>query len=131
MLSTKTRIRRRKDRPTRRGVALVEMAFVLPVFVILLFGFIEMSRLYFAVSSTQVALIKSARSLSLPDATAQNGESAVLDYLTRLGYSDNQINVVVTPSAIAPTTREVKVEVELDMQPIPYTIRKSIVRSRE
>ena len=90
-----------------------------------------MSRLYFAVSSTQVALIKSARSLSLPDATAQNGESAVLDYLTRLGYSDNQINVVVTPSAIAPTTREVKVEVELDMQPIPYTIRKSIVRSRE
>lgn len=131
MLSTKTRIRRRKDRPTRRGVALVEMAFVLPVFVILLFGFIEMSRLYFAVSSTQVALIKSARSLSLPDATAQNGEAAVLDYLTRLGYSDNQINVVVTPSAIVPTTREVKVEVELDMQPIPYTIRKSIVRSRE
>ena len=131
MLNTKTTNRRCKESPTRRGVAAVEMAFVLPVFVILLFGFIEMSRLYFAVSSTQVALIKSARSLSLPDATAQNGEAAVLDYLTRLGYSDNQINVVVTPSAIVPTTREVKVEVELDMQPIPYTIRKSIVRSRE
>lgn len=120
-----------RPRPRRRGIVTVEMAFVLPVFLFMIFGFVEISRLYFAVNSTQVALIKSARSLSLPNATAEDGEAVAREYLNRIGYGDNDIQVETTPAVINPTTPEVTVAIRLTLQPFPFPIQRELTRSRE
>ena len=118
-------------RRPRRGATTVEMAIVLPVFLAILFGFIEISRLSFAVNTTQVALIKATRELSLPDSTAQDGEDAAKGYLTMLGYSEDDITVTISPSTITENTPEVTMDIELNMQPLPYTVQRSLTRSRE
>ena len=131
MLNSKNYRAKSNRRRKRRGAVTVEMAFVLPVFLLILFGFVEVSRLYFAVNSTQVALIKSARELSLPNATAEDGELAAIEYLQLLGYNDDEIEVDVVPSIITPTTPEVTVSITLTMQPLPYPVRRELTRSRE
>ena len=131
MLNSKNYRAKSNRRRKRRGAVTVEMAFVLPVFLLILFGFVEVSRLYFAVNSTQVALIKSARELSLPNATAEDGELAAIEYLQLLGYNDGEIEVDVVPSIITPTTPEVTVSITLTMQPLPYPVRRELTRSRE
>ena len=118
-------------RTHRRGATTVEMAIVLPVFLAILFGFIEISRLSFAVNTTEVALIKATRELSLPNATPQDGENAAKDYLTRLGFADDDIIVTVTPSTFTDTTAEITMDIDLNMQPLPYTVHNSLTRSRE
>jgi len=120
-----------RGRSRRRGVVAVEMAFVLPVFLLMLFGFVEISRLYFAANATQVALIKSARSLSLPNATADDGKEAALDYLQRMGYNVDEVTVSTLPETITEITPEVTVTINLTMQPLPYTIQRELTRSRE
>ena len=119
------------SRKKRLGATTVEMAIVLPVYLAILFGFIEISRLSFAVNTSQVALIKATRALSLPDATAEDGEGAAKDYLTRLGYSEDDITVTISPSIITENTPEVTMDIDLSMQPLPYTVHKSLTRSRE
>ena len=115
----------------RRGATTVEMAIVLPVFLAILFGFIEISRLSFAVNTTDVALIKATRELSLPNATAEDGKEAATDYLTRLGYSEEDITVTISPSTITENTPEITMNIDLNMQPLPYSVHKSLTRSRE
>ena len=115
----------------RRGVTTVEMSIVLPVFLLILFSFIEISRLSFAVNSTQVALIRGTRFLSLQHADAEAGESAAISYLTSLGYDKNNIDIEVTPSVITDTTAEVTLDITLDMAPLPYTVVNTLTRSRE
>ena len=119
------------SRKKRLGATTVEMAIVLPVFLAILFGFIEISRLSFAVNTTQVALIKATRELSLPNATAEAGENAAKDYLTRLGYSEEDITITISPSIISDNTPEITMDIDLSMQPLPYTVHKSLTRSRE
>lgn len=115
----------------RHGVTTVEMAIVLPIFLGILFTFIEISRLAFAVNTTQVALIKSTRFLSLQSSEAQDGEDAAVDYLTRLGFDENDIDVTITPAEINQSTPEVTVNIRLNMQPLPYVVERSLTRSRE
>ena len=115
----------------RHGVTTVEMAIVLPIFLGILFTFIEISRLAFAVNTTQVALIKSTRFLSLQSSEAQDGEDAAVDYLTRLGFDENDIDVAITPAEINQSTPEVTVNIRLNMQPLPYVVERSLTRSRE
>ena len=103
------------------------MAMVLPVFFIILFGFIEISRLHFTANSVQVALIKSARTLALPNATDADGIAAAKTYLTNQGFGQQRISVDVSN----PSMNEVSVVVAVDMEPIPYTIRRTLVRRRE
>ena len=131
MLINKTIKNRRQKRRRQRGATTVEMALVLPVFFGILCGFIEISRLSFGVNATQVALIKSTRSLSLPMATIEDGEEAAIDYMTRLGYSADNMDITISPSVITPTTREITMDIQLEMQPLPYTVRRSLTRSRE
>lgn len=115
----------------RRGVTTVEMSIVLPIFLLILFSFIEISRLSFAVNSTQVALIRGTRFLSLRHAEAEAGKSAAISYLTSLGYDKNNIDIEVTPSVITDTTPEVTLDITLDMAPLPYTVANTLTRSRE
>ncbi len=109
----------------------VETAIVLPIFFLVLFGFVEISRMFFAANSAQVALIKSARSLSLPGATVADGQAAAQDYLSRVGYGKDRVTVEITPDVITPTTPEVNVAITLSMQPLPFPIRRELTRSRE
>lgn len=107
------------------------MAFVLPVFIVILFGFIEVSRLSFAANSVQVALIKSCRTLSLPNATVQDDEDTAVDYLSRLNFDEEKITIDVQPAIITPTTREITMDIQLTMRPFPYPVRRTLTRSRE
>jgi len=115
----------------RRGVTTVEMSIVLPIFLLILFSLIELSRLSFAVNSTQVALIRGTRFLSLQHADADTGESAAVSYLTSLGYDKNNIDIEVTPSVITDATTAVTLDITLDMAPLPYTVANTLTRSRE
>ena len=110
----------------RRGATTVEMAIVLPVFFIILFGLVETSRIYFAANSAEVALMKSARTLSLPNATIAGGEAAAIDYLTTLGFDPQKVDIAITPDA-----GTVDVEIAIDMQPFPYEIRRELTRRLE
>ena len=107
------------------------MAIVLPVFLGILFAFIEISKLAFAVNTTQVALIRSTRFFSLQSSVAQDGKDAALDYLTRLGFDEDSIEVTVTPAVITESTPDVTVNIRLNMQPLPYVVDRSLTRSRE
>ncbi len=120
-----------RNKRRRRGVTTVEMAIVLPIFLGLLFSFIEISRLAFAVNSTQVALIKATRFLSLKESVVEDGEEAAVSYLTRMGFDENDITITVSPSIITDVTPEVTLNIQLNMQPLPYVIERSLTRSRE
>lgn len=131
MSPLKTINRSLRCRRHRRGVTSVEMALVLPIFFATIFTFIEISRLAFAFNTTQVALIRSTRFLSLQSSVAQDGEDAALDYLRRLGFSEDDVEVTITPAVVLPSTQEVTVNIRLDVQPLPYVIDRSLTRSRE
>ena len=119
------------SRKKRLGATTVEMAVVLPVFLAILFGFIEISRLSFAVNTTTVALIKATRELSLPNATAEDGKNAAKSYLSRLGFAEEDITITISPATITENTPEVTMDIQLRMQPLPYTVERTMTRSRE
>jgi len=125
--------RRRLRRTGKRslGTVAIEMAVVLPVFLIIFLGFIEIARLSFAVNSTQVALIKSGRALSLPNATADGGKEAALEYLQKVGIDTEHVAVTVTPEDFTAASSEVTVQIQFEMSPVPYPINRSLTRSRE
>lgn len=118
-------------RRRRRGVTTVEMALVLPIFLGILFIFIEVSRVAFAANTTQVALIKATRFLSLQSSVVQDGEDAALEYLSSLGYDESDIEITVSPAVITESTTDVTMNIRLNMQPLPYVIERSLTRSRE
>lgn len=131
MLNIRKTNKNTRRKRSRTGVVAAEMAVVLPVFLIVFFGFIEVARLSFAVNSTQVALIKSARTLSLPNATADAGRKAAEDYLNGVGVRMDNLVITVTPEDLNRAVSEVSVQIQFDMAPVPYSIDRTITRSRE
>lgn len=81
--------------PKRRGVAMVEMAFVLPILLLLLVGILEMGRVVMINQVATNATREACRRAIIPGAT----DSAVLavcnNYLDRGGISSNGRSVQI------------------------------------
>lgn len=131
MPNTKRISKKNSWKHSRIGVVAAEMAVVLPVFLLVFFAFIEVSRMSFAINSTQVALIKSARALSLPNASADTGKQVAEDYLNGVGVKMDNLAITVTPENLNVASNEITVQIQFDMAPVPYSINRSLTRSRE
>lgn len=82
-------------RSKRQGQAVVEFALVLPIFMLLLFGGIELGIVYFRLHLLTNAAREGARVGSMPNSTESDVEAAVNDFLNAAGIDTDTCNVVV------------------------------------
>ncbi len=85
---------RSKMRPKRDGVAAVELAVILPLFVMLVLGIIESSRLGMAAQLLATAAREGCRVAVVPDNTASDVQTRINSVLSGSGISVG----TVTPS---------------------------------
>jgi Flp pilus assembly protein TadG len=107
--------RRHRD---ERGAALVELAFVLPILVLFVFGIVELGRAYSARIELTAAVREGARAVALGD----DGVAA-----TKAGAPGLDLNAPgtsITANTCAPSTTNAEVSVSY---PFDYTI--PLVRS--
>lgn len=90
------------------GATAVEFAIILPVFVALLFGVFEFSRMMFVSSSVQHAVDRAARLAVIdPDVTASEIETEISNFLSV--SNDPAITVTITQTTIGTkNVRQVK-----------------------
>ena len=98
----------------RRGAAAIEYAFVLPVFVMLVFGLINTAQLAGAISGLHFAVQEAARCWAVNTTTCGNGAAAVA--FARSRYAGPAVSPVFTasPTGCGRTVR-VSANFELDI----------------
>ncbi|MBG0790011.1 MAG: pilus assembly protein [Desulfovibrionaceae bacterium] len=74
-----------RNKRQRRGLAAVEMALVLPVFLLLLMGIMDVSRLYWTQGVVRDAAFEGARTAILHEPTTLQVETAVVEKLAAGG----------------------------------------------
>ena len=112
-MKTITTFRRQRRRPVRRGVTVVEFAFVAPVLFLLVFSAVEFARVNMIKHTIQNAAYESARRGIVPGATNDNVQ-AVADFFLA-SSSIKCANVVMSPPSIVPTTEEVTVSITVSL----------------
>lgn len=100
-----------KDRRRRRGGALIELALLLPMLIILLFGTIEFASIFYIRHNMVKAARAGARTLAVQDGTEAQARAAVANNLDDLPNVDFTISVRVPPEG-DPSDRDVTVEIE-------------------
>ena len=100
--------------PNRRGATLVEFSICIPIFLTLVFGLVEMARLYNMESATIMATMVAGREAIIADATRLEVEQAAADFLSILQVRESMITV--TPAVLTPETPEVTITVELPLK---------------
>ncbi len=119
-----------------RGLAAVEMALLLPLLLLLLFGMLEYGAMFWRAQQIGAAARHGARIGALPDGTSAAVTAAVDAMLSAAGLGDTGYTVTLTPvdpSALAPgATFEVEVSVpyaDIDLTGFPIPAPTAIVRS--
>ncbi len=82
----------------RRGSAVVEMALLLPLLFLLLFGMIEYGALFWRAQQIASAARHGARVGAMPDGTAAAVTTAVSDMMDELGLGSTGYGVVLDPN---------------------------------
>jgi len=113
-----TAARRRRGRLTdESGVVAVELAFVLPILVLLLFGIIEFAVTYNRVQALHAAAREGARVASQPYATSAEIKDRVQDALEPVSFP-TAVNIAVSPGTSQPcnlrTGERVTVSITVD-----------------
>jgi Flp pilus assembly protein TadG len=98
-------------RNQRRGATAVEMAFVLPVLLLLLFGAYELGRANMMMHTCEAAAYEGARTGIIPGATAAECVAAAQRVLATAGVSRATIDVL--PNNLADDTDTVAVSIEI------------------
>lgn len=89
-----------RSKKARRGVAAVEMALVLPVFLLVSLGIIEYGRAMMTANLVTNAAREGARVAAINGSTNTDVENAVTSFLTTsLGISSGQITTNITITA--------------------------------
>ncbi len=88
---------RRLRRSSRTGTTVVEAAFVLPLFLLLVLGAIEYGWLFFNVQQITNAARQGARVASLPDVSAAQAQAVITEILQRAGLDRYGPTVEVGP----------------------------------
>jgi Flp pilus assembly protein TadG len=104
----------------RRGNAILDAAFVLPVLLALTFGSVEYGYFFFVKHSLQGAAREGARAAIVPDATNPKVTAAVAASLNAAGLNssttvlDPKFVLTLTPSNVTTATTGSSVTVEVD-----------------
>jgi hypothetical protein len=124
----------RRRRPARpggaRGATAVELALVLPVLVVLLFGIVQFSISYNQKQGLHAAAREGARFASLPSSTATEIEARVHSALAGVAVTGTP-TVVITPAVAEPcrdrSGQPVVVEVRSAEQlSVPFVMERSV-----
>jgi Flp pilus assembly protein TadG len=92
--------RLQKHRHSRRGAAVVEMAFVLPIFLLVVFGIVEFGRAFMVEHLLANATRMGARQSIVDGSTNSNVEQAVKDFcVSSLGVTSDQVSVTFALAA--------------------------------
>ncbi len=97
--------------PLRRGAALVEFAFVLPVILVFFFGMVELSRVMLLQHSVDTAAYEGARSAMVPGATSQDAVASAQQLLNAAQLKS--ASITVDPPLITESTSLITVRIEL------------------
>ncbi len=102
-------------RTQRRGVALVELAIVLPLLMLMLLGIIEFGSVFYVRSTMLHGAREAARSLAVRAATAVEAEQIALDHLAGLNLV---FTITVTePDPGIPGDRTTAVQITTPLNP--------------
>lgn len=112
---------------SRRGVAAVEFAFVLPMLVILMFGVWEVGRLVGVVQVMSNACREAGRQTSSGSKTVSEIKQVVVDYLAENDITILPTNVTVTNISNA-SNLDPKAAVQLDRFEVSVTVPIANVR---
>ena len=131
MNTTKTN-RKTGARRDRKGVAAVEMAIVLPLFFMLIFGIVEFGRAMMCMQILTNAAREGARACAVSPLTKEEVETVCQEYASSCGI--NGLAVVVTPD---PTTvvrgEPVEVKVSISFQDVafmpPFYAKNAVLES--
>ena len=97
----------------RKGAALVEFALVLPVFLLLIFGGLEMGRAVMVKHLLDDAARAGCRVASMQGATQNDVVSVVNQALTKAGISGHDVTVTPTPPSSADHLEPVSVTISV------------------
>ena len=95
-------MRRGDNRDTRRGAAMVEMALVLPLFILLAFSIVEFGRAMMASQLVTNAARDGARLAAIDGSTNQQVRDAVLEFLElSLGPNSSSASITIEVNGAA------------------------------
>ncbi len=108
----------RTVRRPRAGAAMVEMALVLPLFILIIVGIIEFGRAFMVQQMVTNASREGARHASLPNTTENEVVALVRDSLATGRINRDVVQVTVTPTNLQNATTGTQVSVEVG---VPYS----------
>lgn len=114
----KGKLENRRSTLRRQGAAVVELAFVLPVMLLITFGTLEICEFIFLRQKIEIAAHEGARAAIRKESTAADVRDAVRVYLDARGVEYDSIAdvVTVTPDPqLAPELTPVTVRLEIDI----------------
>jgi len=101
-----------RQKKHRQGLAAVELAMLLPIFMMLLVGVMDMGRLYWTQSVVRDASLEGARTAILHESTISQIETVVIEELVSGGVDQTSSIVISDRQAEQPV--EVKVSVPFE-----------------
>lgn len=107
-------------RRRRTGAAVVELAVVLPLFVLLVFGTIEFGRMVMVQQILTNAAREGARSAVLDGSTTADVTTAVSNYLSASAVSGATVTVSPDPPSSAPYGASVTVTVSVPFSSVSW-----------
>lgn len=84
----------------RRGLALIEMALVLPLLLLLLLGLLEYGWIFLRAQQVTNAAREGARMGALADSTNADVMNMIASRMSQVGIGEGDYSVTVTPSAV-------------------------------
>lgn len=111
-----------RRRPTRTGATVVEMAFTLPLFLMMGMAILEFGRGFMVQQLVTNASREGARHAVLPNTTNSDVVTKVRDYLTTGSINPQVVQVTVTPNDLqtANTGTQVRVHVRVQYSDVAW-----------
>jgi Flp pilus assembly protein TadG len=106
--------------PHRAGAAAVEFAIVAPIAFLIIFGFVEFGRAFFALHALEEAARAGCRVAILKDATSSEVQTAVTNILTPCKVSGQTVTTTPTSPATARQWDPVTVSVSVSYRNISW-----------
>ena len=97
----------------RRGIALIEMALLLPLLLLILLGLLEYGWLFLKLQAANGATREAVRIAVRPSATNAQVTTRVSDMMTNAGIPATAYSVVLTPADVAVVLPGVQIEVKV------------------
>jgi Flp pilus assembly protein TadG len=97
-LKLRVRLKRKPRTQRKRGTALVEMAFLLPVLLLVLFGMIEYGGLFWRASQLESAARTAVRAGALSGGTTSAVNTTISSMMTAAGLSSSGYTVTLNPT---------------------------------